>query len=149
MPRSSEQRKSDALSALTSRNTDLWVATSSSTGRPHLVPMSLSWDGEHVVLATEATSMTSRHIIETGRATLALGKTRDVVMIDAVHVDTVHGGDASTAIADRYQTQSGWDPRTFEADPVYILLRPDRIQVWRDVDENDGRTVMREGHWLV
>ncbi len=93
--------------------------------------------------------MTSRHIIETGRATLALGKTRDVVMIDAVHVDTVHGGDASTAIADRYQTQSGWDPRTFEADPVYILLRPDRIQVWRDVDENDGRTVMREGHWLV
>jgi hypothetical protein len=31
---------------------------------------------------------------------------------------------------------------------VLMLLRPQRIQAWREVNELRGRTVMRSGEWL-
>jgi len=30
-----------------------------------------------------------------------------------------------------------------------VLLRPDRVQAWREADEIAGRTIMRAGDWLV
>jgi hypothetical protein len=41
------------------------------------------------------------------------------------------------------------DPGADGRDWVYILLRPAAIQVWRDVAEITGRTVMRAGAWLA
>lgn len=32
---------------------------------------------------------------------------------------------------------------------VYIVLRPDRIQAWREVNEMEGRTLMHVGAWVV
>jgi hypothetical protein len=49
---------------------------------------------------------------------------------------------------DAYAAQSDWDPRTAGATYVFLVLRPDRIQAWREVDEVPGRTVMRDGTWL-
>ena len=44
--------------------------------------------------------------------------------------------------------QADWDPRG-SAGYVYLVLRPDRVQAWREADEIAGRTLMRDGAWLV
>ena len=148
-PRSSDQRKADALAKLEEQGSDLWLASSSSSGQVHLVPLSFAWDGERVIIATEACSVTVRNISDTQGARLALGTTRDVVMIDVVPVGTVAVPEAPIKTAECYATKADWDPRTVGGDFVYVLLRPERIQVWRESNEIEGRTVMQRGLWLV
>ncbi len=83
-PRTREQRKVDTLAAPTA---DIWVATAAVDAGGHassyLVPLSLAWIDERVVLATEAGSVTAGNITSQGGVRLGLGPTRDVVMIDA------------------------------------------------------------------
>ena len=151
-PRSAEQRKADTLAMLGRDVTDVWVATASGRGedaRPHLVPVSLAWlDDERVVVAVMETSQTARDLQAHGVARLGVGPTRDVVMIDVV-LDEVHPvGDAPESIVDRYLRQSDWDPRTSPG-YVFLVLRPQRIQAWRESNEIAGRTLMRDGQWLV
>jgi hypothetical protein len=43
-------------------------------------------------------------------------------------------------------------PRQREDDALemlVLLLRPERAQVWRGPDEIPGRTLMRDGTWLI
>ena len=148
-PRSAEERKADALTKLAARHADLWMASASSGGRVHLVPLSFAWDGDHVIIATESSSVTARNIAGSGRARLALGGTRDVVAVDVVLVERLQAAKAPGHLADRYAMQADWDPRSADGDYVYFLLRPERIQVWREENEIAGRTVMRGGAWLV
>jgi len=86
-PRTREQRRVGTLAKLSAPAMDVWVATAAAEAggiaSSHLVPLSLAWIDERVVLATEADSVTARNIISQGRARLGLGPTRDVVMIDA------------------------------------------------------------------
>lgn len=148
-PRSPHQRKAAALALLTARHADLWVASASANGGAHLVPLSFAWDGEHVILATALHAVTTRNISVTRRARLALGGTRDVVLIDALLVRQVALREREAALAERYAAQADWDPRSADGVFIYSLVRPDRIQVWREVNEHVGRTVMRGGVWLV
>jgi hypothetical protein len=101
-----------------------------------------------VVVAVEARSRTARNSSVSGHARLALGPTRDVVMIDA-EASVVALQDAGPAIAGSYRERTGWEPGSDGGDWVYVLLKPARIQVWRDVDEIAGRTVMGDGTWLA
>ena len=148
-PRSAEERKADALAKLTARHADLWMASASSGGSAHLVPLSFAWDGEHVIIATDSSSVTARNIGDSGRARLALGGTRDVVAVDVLLVECIHVAEAPRQLADRYAMQADWDPRSADGVYVYFLLRPDRIQVWGEENEIADRTVMRGGAWLA
>lgn len=148
-PRPPEQRKADALAKLSVEGADIWVATASADGEPHLVPLSLCWDDDRVVLASERRSRTVANLERTGRARLALGPERDVVMIDAALVTVVDVGDAPHALADAFAAQADWDPREAGEGMVYGVLAPERIQAWREADEITGRTLMRHGRWLV
>ena len=47
-----------------------------------------------------------------------------------------------------YVTQSGWDPRAAGVPFVVHVLTPVRIQAWREANEIEGRTLMRDGRWL-
>jgi hypothetical protein len=111
------------------------------------VPLSLAWLDERVVIALPAGSLTARSIVEHRTARLGLGPTRDVTMIDAVLEEITAAADAGE-LGDRYAAQADWDPRT-EHGYVYLTLRPDRIQAWRESDEIGGRTIMRDGRWLA
>lgn len=145
--RSAAQRKSDALAKL-SKDQDVWVATADDRGIAHLVPLSLCWHDGMVVVAVEAGSRTARNASASGQARLALGTTRDVVMIDA-QASVVTRQDAGSAITGAYRERTGWEPGSDGGDWVYVLLEPTRIQVWRDVDEIAGRTVMADGTWIA
>jgi hypothetical protein len=145
--RSSAQRKADATEKLAT-DQDVWVATADARGIAHLVPLSLCWHDGMVIVAVEATSRTARNAATSAQARLALGPTRDVVMIDA-RASVVARQEAGRAVASGYRERTGWEPGSDGGDWVYVLLEPVRIQVWRDVDEIAGRTVMADGAWLA
>ena len=100
-------------------------------------------------MATGPTSRTVANVNANGRVRLALGETRDVVMIDAILVESVPAAKANAELADAYATQAGWDPRTDGGDYVYLVLGPERIQVWREGEDLAERTVMRNGTWVT
>ena len=81
-----------------------------------------------------------------GVARLAVGPTRDVVMVDAVLDRTVEVADDALGAA--YVAQADWDPRSSRG-YVFLVLRPVRVQAWRESNEIPGRTLMRDGDWLV
>jgi hypothetical protein len=147
VPRDAETRKIDTLAMLATPAIDVWVATASGTGTPHLVPLSLAWVDERVVIALEESSVTARNLVRSGRARLAVGPTRDLVMISAVLEGTVDVT-ANDAVGAAYVTQADWDPRR-ETGYVFLVLRPVRIQAWRESNELAGRDLMRDGRWLI
>jgi len=140
-------RKADTLAMLATPAIDVWVATASAAGAPYLVPVSLAWVDDRVVIAVPERSVTARNLAASGEARLAVGATRDVVMIDAVLERTVDTTAGDRLVA-AYAAQADWDPRN---SPGYefLVLRPTRVQAWREVNEIAGRTLMRDGTWLV
>ena len=146
-PRTSETRKSDTLALLATPAVDVWVATAAAAGAPYLVPVSLAWVGERVVIAIQESSVTARNLAESGTARLGVGPTRDVVMIDATVENVVAVAD-DESLGAAYAAQADWDPRG-SAGYVFVVLRPGRIQAWREANEIPGRTLMRDGRWLV
>jgi hypothetical protein len=114
---------------------------------PYLVQVSLVWVDDRVVIAIPGSSVTARNLRTAGQARLGVGPTRDVVMIDAAverEVDVV----ADDALGEAYGGQADWDPRQ-STGYVFFVLRPLRLQAWRESNEIAGRTLMRDGAWLV
>lgn len=147
-PRTRQQRKADTLAKLHQHGGDIWVASAGGgTEGAHLVPLSFAWIDERVVLATESRSVTARNIARSGAARLALGPTRDLVVIDAACEATLEL-ETDPELADAYAAQSDWDPRLAEGTFMFLLLRPKRVQAWREANELTGRTLMRDGSWL-
>ncbi|HEX3567842.1 MAG TPA: pyridoxamine 5'-phosphate oxidase family protein [Acidimicrobiales bacterium] len=147
--RSPKERKADALSKLAADKANVWVASASPDDTVHLVPVTHTWNGSQIVLATEPRSRTATNVTANPRVRLALGETRDVVMIDAVLVEAVPKSEAPAALAEGYAAQAGWDPQTDGGEYVYLVFRPERIQVWREEEDLTGRTVMRNGAWVI
>ena len=151
--RTLEQRKAGTLAKLAAPVADVWVASAGADADGHptsyLVPLSLAWIDERVVLATEADSVTARNITGQGHARLGLGPTRDVVMIDAVLERVYRLDQVPPRLARRYAEQAAWDPREAGDTMQFLVLRPLRIQAWREVNELPGRTLMRDGAWLT
>ena len=145
--RDREARKADTLAMLATPAIDVWVATASAAGAPHLVPVSLAWVDERAVIAVEGSSRTARNLTASGEARLAVGPTRDVVVVDAV-LETAVDVAVDDALGAAYAAQADWDPRR-SAGYVFLVLRPVRVQAWREANEIAGRTLMRDGTWLV
>lgn len=126
----------------------MWVATSGSDGTPYLVPLSLDWDGQRVVVCAARESRTVENLMRSKVARLGIGPTRDVVMIDVVVSDAVAVDAAPPAMTEHFARRTGWDPRHEDGEYVYVSLSPRRVQAWREANELAGRTLMRNGVWL-
>lgn len=140
-------RKVDLLAALTAPAADVWVATASADATPYLVPLSLAWIDGNAVIALDAASPTARNVERTRAARLGVGPTRDVALIDATLERRV-GVDDDAQLGQAYAAQADWDPRGL-AGYIFLVLRPTRIQAWRESNELAGRLLMRDGEWLV
>ena len=147
MSRDAATRKSDSLRTLATPEIDVWVATASGEGRPHLVPVSLAWLDERVVIAVNGGSRTCMDLMASGVARAAVGHTRDVTMLD-VELERSVPVDDDAELGERYAAQADWDPRGL-AGYHFLVLRPTRVQAWRESDEIPGRTLMRDAVWLV
>lgn len=144
--RTSWERMRDTLARL-ENDVDLWVATASQLGLPHLVPLSYLWNGETLLISTPEKSITSRNLHATGNVRVGLGPTRDLVLIegDAAALDA---GELSCEEGDAFAAQTGFDPRQLDTPYRYFRIRPIRIQAWREANELDGRDLMRAGAWI-
>jgi hypothetical protein len=147
--RSGPERKADTIAKLESVDADTWVATASPAGTAHLIPLSYAWDGECIVLAAPSDSITVRNVRSSGRVRLGFGPTRDVVVIDA-QLDRVLAAtqEASAEAGRKYAEQADWDPRLEGERYVFLVVRPRRVQAWREANELPGKLLMRDGEWL-
>lgn len=143
--RSRAQRRADTLAKL-QRDVDLWVASADEAGAAHLVPLSFYWDGSAMTIATERASRTARNLLRAGWARVALGPTRDVVIVEGP-VEPIAIG-ANVQLEDAHAQATGFDPRTLPEEWVYLRITPDSIQAWRESNELAGRRLMRGGKWL-
>lgn len=145
-PRSLEQRTADVLARLRG-DVDLWVASADADGDAYLVPLSFVWDGAAVTFATPRSSRTARNLVRAGSARVALGLTRDVVMLDGVVEAIAIGTDP--ALEEAHAAATGFDPRAEPEEYVYLRITPREIQAWREANELSGRKVMHAGRWLA
>jgi hypothetical protein len=146
-PRPRAQRRRDTEHRL-AHDVDLWVASASPDGAPHLVPLSFDWDGEALLLATPAGSPTGRNLAAGRIARLALGDTRDVTMIEGA-VEVLELDALPPEQGDRFAARTGFDPRAETTSYRWFRVVPRRMQAWREVDEMHGRELMRDGRWLA
>ena len=144
-PRGLEERLRDTRAKLET-DIDLWVATAGSGG-VHLVPLSYLWDGSTFLISTPRASATGRSLLANGRVRLGLGPTRDVVIVDGI-AEPVDVTDLGSAAGDAFAARTGFDPRELDEPYQYFLIRPQRIQAWREANELPGRDLMRDGRWL-
>ena len=143
--RSTAQRKADALARLRG-DVDLWVASADADGNAYLIPLSYYWDDEALTIATPRTSRTAKNLIRAGWARVALGHTRDVVIVEG-SVEAIPIG-ADAALENAHAEASGFDPRAEVEEYVYLRITPDSILAWRESNELKGRRLMRDGEWL-
>jgi hypothetical protein len=145
-PRNLAQRRQDALDRL-AQDVDLWVATASEGGSPYLVPLSFLWEGESVLIANPAASITSRNLRATGKVRLGIGLTRDVILIEGTARELAPGA-ITAETGDAFAARTGFDPRALDTPYAYFRIYPLRLQAWRESNELDGRDLMRDGQWL-
>ncbi|GAB2933692.1 pyridoxamine 5'-phosphate oxidase family protein [Streptomyces mayteni] len=144
--RDAAQRKKDVLDRLL-RDVDAWVSTTGEGGEPCLVPLSFVWHDETLVMTTRAANPTAVNVARDGRAVVALGHTRDVILIDAEAA--VVAGDALPAAAgEAFERKLHWDARG-RSTWVFLVFRPRAVRAWREVNELADRQLMRDGVWLV
>lgn len=143
-PRTREQRILDTRRRL-EQDIDAWVATSNGA-RPWLIPLSFLWYADRLVFATDACSPTASNIRQVPQVRVALGHSRDVVMVDGVG-DLSPSSDLAGAELAAYRAKHGSDPRTW-ADTV-IRVAPVRIQAWREENELAARALMKDRSWLA
>src|SRR5919201_981290 len=141
LPRTPQQRKQDALNRL-ERDTD------AGSGPPYLVPLSFLWDGSTLLVATPASSPTSRNLQATGKVRLGIGPTRDLVLIEGT-VHALAATEIPEEVGHAFAAKTGFDPRQLRSPYLYFRTYPQRLQAWREANELQGRELMRAGHWLV
>ncbi|WP_416981089.1 pyridoxamine 5'-phosphate oxidase family protein [Streptomyces sp. T028] len=144
--RGPRQRRQDVLARL-EREIDIWVATADAKGMPCLVALWFVWDGTYVWLSTRLTNPTGRNLRTGGRTRLALGDTRDVVLIDGEAV-TYTSDEVPDEAAEAFLTKTGWDPRRDSASYAFFRVRPVKVQAWCEARELPRRHVMRDGVWV-
>jgi Pyridoxamine 5'-phosphate oxidase len=143
--RSRAQRRADTLAKLRS-DVDLWVASADERGNAYLVPLSFYWDDTTLTIATPRASRTATNLLRAGWARVALGPTRDVVIVEGPVEEIPIGTDAQ--LEDAHARATGFDPRTLGDEYVYLRITPHSIQAWREANELTGRQLMRRGEWL-
>lgn len=139
-----EQRVRDTL-ALFEAEVDAWFATTDGA-RPWLVPLTFAWHDGVLLAATEARSRTVRNLTAHPDVRIALGGTRDVVIVEGRAAVLALDALGAAALA-QLTAKLDSDPRQW-ADAA-ILVRPDRIQAWREENELAGRVLMRHGSWVA
>jgi hypothetical protein len=143
--RSASQRRADALLRL-EQDANVWIATSSADGQPHLVPLSLAWDGRRILVATPSVTPTARNAAATGVCKASLDSAEDVVLIDA-DVEVVDFASVDPDTTARYVERVGWNPADEAGEWSLLIVEPRTVRAWNSVDEISGRTIMRQGQW--
>ena len=79
-----------AMEARLGREQTIWLATTRSDGRPHLVPVWFAWYDERIYICTVADSQKMVNLERNRRAAVALPDTTDVLIVEGlVNLDLI------------------------------------------------------------
>lgn len=98
------------------------MASADREGNAYLVPLSFLWNGTTLTVATPEDSLTGRNLHATGRTRLALGTTRDVVIIDGT-VEAFSLETVPPELADEFAAKR-WEARTDRPRYGYFRITP-------------------------
>ena len=143
--RTLQQRLTDVRAKLETE-VDLWIASAGATGDAYLIPLSFYWDGARLTVATPKRSRTARNVRRSGRMRVALGPTRDVVVLEGPIEEM--SAEADRELAEAHSMATGFDAREGPDEYVFFRMTPDIIRAWRNPAELPDRDVMRDGEWL-
>jgi len=141
------RRQADVIAVLEG-NSDLWLATASSSGRPHIIAVSAWWDGTSVVIATTGGSRSARNLEAARSGRLAAGTPADAILVDVTSLPGIPV-EQDPDLAAGFAGAVGWNPAEVGPGWMFFRLRPLRIQAYRGYDELAGRDVMRDSRWLT
>jgi len=144
--RSTAQRVVETLRRLETE-ADIWISTASPQGKPHLIPLSLAWDGTRILASTPPDTPTVRNVLSTGVARVSLADTDDVVIVVASAAARPFA-ELEPADADFFAAHAGWDPRAQTGEWSLLTFTPETVFAWRGEPELSGRVIMRHGTWL-
>lgn len=146
--RGPEQRRQDVTDRFEQEH-DAWVTTASADDLPRLAPLSfVRGRGRDTLLpATRRTNPTAVDVTPSGQVRVALGHTRDVVLVEAT-AEIVEGAGLPADSGDALAVKLGRDPRDRPA-RVYLGIAPSAVGAWREENELAGREVMVDGTWPV
>ena len=144
--RSAQQRRADTIRRLETEP-NVWLATASATGTPHLVPLSLAWDGARLLMATPTESPTVQNAVATGSVKATLDSAEDVVLIDGT-VEVSDFASTDPELIARFVQRVGWNPTDEAGEWSLLIVSPRTIRAWNSVAEIPGRTIMRRGSWV-
>ena len=140
------------MAAMTSSEMDAFLAdthlarlaTVRPKGRPHVVPMWFSWDGEYVYMETLPNSVKARNLATNPNCALTIDLTQGGLRFKGVilegRADLLADPEFARAMVDRifakYVGEEGLGTPTLNQmrarDHVIIRLKPDRVHVWDD-----------------
>jgi PPOX class probable F420-dependent enzyme len=116
-----------------------WLGSVRPDGRPHLVPVWFSWDGETVLILSQPDTQKIRNLRRDPRVTIALDDTRagrDVVLLEGDAMLEPAGERATevSAYLDKYAgllDEMEWQPQDYvEEYAQAIAVRPTRWIAW-------------------
>jgi hypothetical protein len=110
--------------------------------------LSFFWDSDTLLVATPASSPTGRNLRNTGKVRLGIGPTRDVVLIEG-SAHALAATEIPDEVGDAFAAKTGFDPRELTSPYLYFRIHPQRLQAWREVNELEGRELMRGGRWAI
>ncbi len=64
-------------------------------------------------------------------------------------VEPLDPAEIATDVADHFAATTGFDPRRQTTPYLYLRIKPQRVQAWREANELDGRELIRAGRWLA
>jgi hypothetical protein len=123
-PRDGKQRRIDTERLLSASESNAWVSTASKDSEPHLVRLSFVWRQPEILRATDLESPTAKNLARRGGARLALGTTRDVVLIVAELRASYPVNEAPDAFGSADAAQADWDPTTAGPSDGSFVLQP-------------------------
>ena len=145
--RPTAQRISDTKHRLAT-DEDVWVATASPEGTPHLIPLSMAWIDGKVMCVTYTNSPTTRNVIATSQARCSLDSTTDVIILKTSG-QIMQMDQCSDDLVQEMVEQFRWDPRNSpEIGWSVLTMTPLMIQAWNTEPEIENRTIMRNGAWV-
>lgn len=101
-----------------------------------------------MLIATPSSSPTSRNLLATGRVRLAIGPTRDLVLIEGT-TRALKAAEVPDEVGDAFAEKAGFDPRRLTTTYLYFRIHPQRLQAWREDNEHRDRDLMHGGVWVI
>ena len=108
---------------------NIWVATVRSDGRPHLTPVWFAWHGGKVYICIDPASVKARNLAVNDRITLALEDGSSPIILEGAG-RPVNVAEQLQEVVDEFKRKYDWDIITDGQYSLLIEITPEKMLNW-------------------